>query len=221
MPRDPIDQVHQIVLDTTVVATTIAPALHQMNQSVGGYPATAVGASPLEARPDEQCTHRDTAGDNDCTESRPCPTHDNEAIERSDKALSDRATILRILLRLSRDAALAAKICTRWGLGGVDASTVKQSLNDALSGIWCANCSQHGYNNRRTNGEYCEFCSGIKSKYKRYPNARLLAIHATGRRILPSDVKRCFDPPRAAVPTPVPSLADARERRAKRIGQAS
>lgn len=221
MSRNPVDQVTQIVLDITIVAATVAPALHQLDQSIGGYPPTSVGASPLETAPTEQCTHRDIAGDNDCTESRPCPTHDDDLTVRRDNAQVDQQYLREVLTRLTRDAATAAKICSRWGLGGIDASTVKRSLNDALSGIWCAACAQHGHNNRRTNGEYCEFCSGIKSKYKRYPNAPLLAIHATGRRILPSDVKRCFDPPKHTTPTPIPSLAEALDRRTKRIGQAS
>lgn len=225
MSRDPIDQVHQIVLDVTTIDAIVARALHQMGQSVGGYASSVVGAAPLGAMPPTECH------DPGCTNTLPCETHDpavdltttERLAGRRDKAQVERELLTRTLRRIARDTSTVADICKFWGLGGVDNSTVKRKLNDALANLWCENCIEQRSKDpgKRTNGNYCEFCSGIKSKYKRYPNQQLMALHVTGRYVMPADVFAAFKAEKELAVAHVPNIGDARRRRDKRIGEAS
>lgn len=220
--RRTIANVTDIILDTTTLDTTIATALNQLAQSVGGYPAATPGAATADAQPSVECHHPQ------CTNTLPCDIHEPSvqltSTERlagqRDKARADQRQLTKLIGRIHRDVALAAKLSQRWGTSSIDTNTVRQRLNDALSTIWCLNCAEHGFNHRRTNGEYCEFCSGIKSRYKRYPNHHLCAMNDAGRRVMPSDVARAFKVKTVTVPEP-PSLAEAHERRTKRLKEKS
>lgn len=219
------DAVTDIVHDATVLDATCAAALTQLGQSVGGYPATTPGARPPEIEPPVECHHPD------CTNTLPCEIHEpavnltgpERLAGRRDKATFDRRRLTKLTHRVRRDIAELAALTQRWGTGGIDNHTVRERLNDALSTVWCINCAEHGYSHRRTNGDYCEFCSGIKSKYKRYPNAQLCAMNDIGRRVMPSDVVRAFKAKEPAVPAPrgrLDTMEDARARRGNRVGNA-
>lgn len=216
--RRTIANVTAIILDTTTLDTTIAAALNQLAQSVGGYPATTPGAATADAQPPVECHHPQ------CTNTLPCDIHEpavqltgpERLAGQRDKARTDQRQLTKLIRRIQHDLETAAKLSQRWGTSSIDTNTVRQRLNDALSTIWCLNCAFHGFNHRRTNGEYCEFCSGIKSKYKRYPNHHLCAMNDAGRRVMPSDVARAFKAKSVTEPQPA-SVADAHERRAKRI----
>lgn len=216
--RRTIDAVTAIVAAATTLDVTIATALNQLSQSVGGYPATTPGAAPADAQPTMECHHPL------CTNTLPCELHEpavqltppERLAGQRDKARIEQHQLVRRINRIRHDIDEAAKLSQRWGTSGIDSNTVRQRLNDALSTDWCNNCAMHGFNKKRSNGEYCEFCSGIKSRYKRYPNHHLCAMNDAGQRVMPSDVARAFKVKTVTVPEPA-SIADAHERRAKRI----
>jgi hypothetical protein len=215
------DLAQAILLEATTLSVTVDAALRVLNDCIAGYPSQVPGAAALEAGPLVECRHED------CTEFQPCPVHDGPPVvltqpergaDSHDAAAADLEQLIVRVKRVARDVRVAAAIASRWGRGGVDGSTVRSQLADALSNLWCVNCAEHGFDTRRSHGDYCEFCSGIKSKYKRYPNLQLLEWHKMGRRVLPSDVARAFKTTKHTTPSVDEGSPDqARQRRAKRI----
>lgn len=220
--RRTLERVADIVKEATILEVTIAAALTQLQQSTGGYASTTPGASTAEAQPATECH------DKTCNNTLPCETHDpavqltstERLAGQRDKARVDLHLMVSKVNRIHRDITLVATLSQRWGTASIDAGTVRKRLSDALSTIWCNNCAGNGFNRKRTNGDYCEFCSGIKSKYKRYPNHQLCAMNDAGRRVMPSDVARAFKKADKVIPF-VPSMIDAHDRRTQRLGESA
>lgn len=220
--RRTLERIADIVKEITIIEATIAAALNQLQQSTGGYATTTPGASTAQAQPPAECRAKQ------CTNTLPCELHDpavqltptERLAGQSDKARADLDLIIARINRIHRDAPLVATLSQRWGTASIDAGTVRKRLSDALSTIWCNNCAANGFNRKRTNGDHCEFCSGIKSRYKRYPNHQLCAMNDAGRRVMPSDVGRAFK--KADKPEPyTPSTIDAGNRRTQRLEESA
>lgn len=200
--KRPTLQAHQILTDATTIATLIAPALANLDLGLAGWPASTPGASPAEGSGSSECPRRD------CTNERPCHTHGDDvaltATERlglaPDKARGDLEALLDAVRAMAHQGAIAQAIVRRWGLPGVDETTVKHSLLERMDQIWCSNCAKAGISTVHLEGRTeCRFCESVRQNGacgvvnpNHHPATKaLLEIHAT-RRLNSADVVRCM-----------------------------
>lgn len=196
MPRRPADQAAQIYTDAYVISSLITPALSALDVGLGGWPTSTPGAAPLEAGPAVECTHPD------CTNTQPCPEHSPPVVLTSteryagqhDKARADLEALTRLLRRCSADMATAARICRRWGLAGVDQSTVKARLASIDRDIWCANCGQYGWKEPRLPEQTeCDFCSQFRRDYGRPCPKEVLDVKRYRTHVSEADKQRILN----------------------------
>ncbi len=168
---------HTLLLDATVTATLIEPALTNLELGRNGYPTSTHGASPD--------TPAITPVDPDA-DTRP------GAGIPHDTARQDLDQLQEHLRKAAHHTARAAHIITAWGNRGLDQTTITSRLTAIDAGIWCANCITHGHHTpKRPKGTLCEFCAGFRSDWKRLPSKRILEVRTSrGGRIYVTDIRR-------------------------------
>ena len=127
-------------------------------------------------------------------------TATEQGASQRDIAAADLERYLATLERWQRDGALLAGLAVRYGIPGVDATTVQARIKAGLSAlgarhdIWCTNCSTHGIHSPREQGKtLCSWCSDIQIEWGTLPTKGLLDIRASGRKVNVNDIVRHFD----------------------------
>lgn len=168
----PAEQARAIHLDSTVLATLIDDALHNLDLGLAGWPTSTPGASPSETQPLGECHHRE------CSNERPCPTHEPDATQEltaterqastPDIARRDLEAMTEAIRKATHQVAVAATIANRWAHAGVDETSIKARLVAIDSEIWCANCVRYGRHEPRAKDRTeCDFCSAFRQQRKR------------------------------------------------------
>lgn len=213
MSHRPADRARAAHTDMTIVATLIDDALQALDQSLAGWPTSTPGAAPAGPQTVVPCPV------DECPQMRPCSVHDDDKdrrafqpdafghepaevdtpVERNgltpDAAHRDLVMLKALLKTIARQAAIAARITSRWGLAGIDATSVGTRLADIDAAVWCDNCGRYGFKNpRRKGGTECDFCCSFRQTYAPYPAPReLLDIHSSGRKVSINDITRIMD----------------------------
>ena len=198
-----------ILTFATLLAVDAPTAARALDEAMAGWPTSVPMAGPEQVG-DIECGHPD------CARSRPCPQHGNHDGISNDRARQDQEFIDRELAALLPRLRKVADRMHSWATIRQDATTVAKRLAQVDHDIWCVNCAMHGAKNVRTNGNYCEFCSDVKSKYKRYPNRELIDIKGS-RRVYVQDITRCFRKQKVQDTTMQADRTAAAERQAERL----
>lgn len=191
--RRPGDLARQTLIDATVVATLIDATVANLDLGIGGWPTQTPGASPLAGTGAQECPRPD------CARTRPCPEHDGD--DRGDTALRDLEHLTDSLRLVAHHVALVAMLCTRWGMAGIDQTTVTTRLATIDAGIWCQNCARHGFNTvRLSDRTECRFCADFRrdgacglNNPNHYEAPKDLIDTHQRRRINSGDVKRIME----------------------------
>jgi len=226
----------QIALSATVLAATINAAVRALEESLAGYPTQTPLAGPADTTTPEYTglcqEHAAISGPADnpttwpCLNQRPCEWHDTAQTltrpeaqsQHTDKARADMELLKEAVNKTAHWSRIASDLSSKYGTPAYNESQVASKLAAFDSLIWCENCARHGHKAPRTNGKVCEFCSQVKSDHKQYPNAQLLDIHHSGRKVSLTDIHRCFRKPKPTVSTKLKANPSAaKERRARRI----
>lgn len=176
------------LIDANVIAVTIDTALAAIDRGLAGWPTSTPGASPLETPPATPCRDRD------CTHLRPCPIHDEEAVEltaiertanEGDKARRELEQLDEAVRLAAHHLGVAARISQSWAWEGLTQSAVSARLVAVDAGVWCSNCVKFGeHNPREENRTECKFCREFRRDFKRpAPKQIWDARNARGGRI--------------------------------------
>lgn len=170
-PQATIRRAEHALTDATTISVTIAAALTNLDLALAGWPTSTPGASPLQAGPAAPCR------DEQCTNIRPCPVHDDEPVELTsterlandtDRARRQLDYLHDHIRKAEHHLAQAAAISHRWAWHGIDQTTVKARLTAIDASIWCENCSKFGRHEPREQGrKECRDCANFRRDYKR------------------------------------------------------
>jgi hypothetical protein len=174
-----------IYLDATVIATHCSAALRALDEQTAGWPSSTHGASPA-------------VGGNPGTydpEGRVALTTVERDAGQRDIARRNMEELTNKLAQLQRDTARVAALCVRWGMPGVDGTSVTKRLVSIDQDIWCRNCSRHGQKNPRAEARTeCTFCSEFRQDFGTNATAAIMSARdARGGRLSITDIERILD----------------------------
>lgn len=184
-PTDAARHVRSIVLDAMVVQARAIRAIAHIDQSRGGYPATASGATTNGGG--DRTIHVD--GDTipvTATEARVIAFPDDPAGDAYRRVCND-------LPRLAADMAAMAKLVTAW--------TPEDSLPNRWSNaaeqleeidqIWCPNHLRFGEHEPRADKRVlCRWCDDIKRTTGSAPDEQLIRLRKVRHRITTTDYEQ-------------------------------
>lgn len=190
------DRARQAFTDMRVVTIEVDAAVQALEVGTAGYPTQTPGASPLEARPLEECPHPE------CDRWKPCEVHDPAAgVEltgpealagQGDVARQDLERLVEHVRQVAHHARAAAAITHRWAWSSPTESMVADALAAIDGDIWCQHCVRFGeHNPREEDRTLCSWCRQFERDWKRRPPREIWeARNARGGRLDVSTIER-------------------------------